>query len=433
MMKKMNKPVYIIDASRTPFLKAQSKLGPGPFSASELAVQTGKNLLLRQKITSSNIDEVIIGCAIPSVDEVNIARVISLRMGCEEKIPAWTVMRNCASGMQALSSASYSIQLGHSEIVLAGGTEALSHSPLLFSAEATQWFARFSSSKDIKSKLIQASKFRPKMLMPIIGILKGLTDSTIGLNMGQTAENLATKFSISRTDADEYSLRSHKNSAEHEQQIHSKQITSIYSSDGMFFNKDDGVRPTLEMSNLKKLKPVFDRPDGTVTAGNSSQVTDGACLFILASEKAVKKFNLEPIGAIIDENWAGLNPAEMGLGPIHALLPIIKRNKIDKSSIDFWEINEAFAAQVLACQAALDDEEYCKNHFGLKEKFGSIDCQKLNVAGGAISLGHPVGASGARIVLNALQLLKDKKGSKAMTSICIGGGQGGAMLIESFQ
>ena len=429
----MKKPVYIIDASRTPFLKANSKLGPGPFSASELAVQTGKNLLLRQEITSSSIDEVIIGCAIPSVDEVNIARVISLRIGCDEKIPAWTVMRNCASGMQALSSASHSIQLGRSDIVLAGGTEALSHSPLLFSTEATRWFARFSSSKDIKNKLNQLFKFRPKMLMPIIGILKGLTDSTIGLNMGQTAENLATRFSISRADADEYSLRSHKNSSTNEKQIHSKQITSVYSSDGSFFNSDDGIRSTLEFSNLEKLKPVFDRPDGTVTAGNSSQVSDGACLFILASEKAVQKFNLKPIGTITDENWAGLSPAEMGLGPIHAFLPIMKRNKINKSSIDIWEINEAFASQVLACQAALDDEDYCKTHLGLNKKFGPIDYQKLNIAGGAISLGHPVGASGARIVLNALQLLKDKKGSKAMASICIGGGQGGAMLIESCQ
>jgi acetyl-CoA C-acetyltransferase len=429
----MNKPVYIIDASRTPFLKAQSKLGPGSFSASELAVQTGKNLLLRQKINSSNIDEVIIGCAIPSVNEVNIARVISLRMGCKERTPAWTVMRNCASGMQALSSASHSIQLGRSDIVLAGGTEALSHSPLLFSTEATRWFARFSSSRDLKNKLNQLSKFKPGMLMPIIGIIKGLTDSTIGLNMGQTAENLATKFSISKNDADEYSLRSHKNSTKYEKEIHSKQITSIYSSDGSFFNRDDGIRPNLEINNLKKLKPVFDRPDGTVTAGNSSQVTDGACLFVLASEKAVNNFNLEPMGAIIDENWAGLSPAEMGLGPIHAFLPIIKRNKIDKSSIDIWEINEAFAAQVLACQAALNNKNYCQTHLDLSEKFGCIDDQKLNVAGGAISLGHPVGASGARIVLNALQLLKKNNGSKAMASICIGGGQGGAMLIESYQ
>ncbi|OUT98115.1 MAG: acetyl-CoA acetyltransferase [Betaproteobacteria bacterium TMED41] len=428
----MNKPVYIIDASRTPFLKAQSKLGPGPFSASELAVQTGKSLLLRQKIAISDIDEVIIGCAVPSVDEVNIARVISSRIGCEDNVPAWTVMRNCASGMQALSSASHSIQLGLADVVLAGGTEALSHSPLLFSNEATRWFAQFSTSKTMSTRLKQMLKFKPKMLMPIIGILKGLTDSTIGLNMGQTAENLAHKFSISKAQADEYSLKSHKKSTDHEKEIHSRQITSIYTSNGSFFNSDDGIRPNIEINNLEKLKPVFDRPDGTISAGNSSQITDGACLFLLASEKAVKKFNLEPIGAIIDEHWAGLNPAEMGLGPIHAFLPIIQRNKLNKSSIDVWEINEAFAAQVLACQAALESDDYCKKNLNLKEKFGQIDEHKLNIAGGAISLGHPVGASGARIVLNALHLLKYKKGSKAIASICIGGGQGGAMFIEGY-
>lgn len=429
----MKKPVYIIDGSRTPFLKAQSKIGPGKFSASELAVQTGKALLLRQNIDSTDIDEVIIGCAIPSVDEINIARVISLRMGCGENVPAWTVMRNCASGMQALSSASHSIQLGRSNLVLAGGTESLSHSPLLFSLEATRWFAQITSSRDLKSKLSKLLKFRPKMLMPVIGILKGLTDSTIGLNMGQTAENLAAKFSISKMAANEYSLRSHQNSIDHEKEIHSQQISSIYSNDGSFFNKDDGIRPNLQMANLEKLKAVFDRPDGTVTAGNSSQVSDGACVFLLASEEAVGNLKLEPIGAILDEQWAGLSPAEMGLGPIHAFLPIMKRNKLEKSSIDVWEINEAFAAQVLACQAALDDDSYCKKYLNLEKKFGRIDDKKLNIAGGAISLGHPVGASGARIILNALQLLKTNNGSKGMASICIGGGQGGAMLIESYQ
>ncbi len=429
----MSQPVYIIDASRTPFLKAQSKLGPGLFSASELAVQTGKSLLMRQKIKLSDINEVIIGCAIPSVNEVNIARVISLRIGCSEKTPAWTVMRNCASGMQALSSASHSIKLGRSDIVLAGGTESLSHSPLLFSLEATRWFAGFSSSRNFSKKLNQLLNFRPHMLIPIISILKGLTDPNIGLNMGQTAENLAKKFSISKNEADQYSLLSHKNSINYEKEIHSKQITSIYSSNGSYFNKDDGIRPNLEIDNLKKLKAVFDRPDGTITAGNSSQVTDGACLFLLASEKAVRDFNLKPIGAIVDEEWAGLSPAEMGLGPIHAFIPIIKRNKLKKSSIDVWEINEAFAAQVLACQAALDNDEYCKLHLDMKEKFGSIDSEKLNIAGGAISLGHPVGASGARIVLNALNLLENKNGKRAIASICIGGGQGGAMLIERYQ
>ena len=278
----------------------------------------------------------------------------------------------------------------------------------------------------------QILKFRPRMLMPIIGILKGLTDSNIGLNMGQTAENLATKFSISRIDADRYSLGSHQKTTVHQDEILSPQISTIYSKDGRLFNNDDGIRLNLELENLQKLRPVFDRPDGTVTAGNSSQVTDGACLLLLASEKAVKENNLKPIGAILDNNWAALNPAEMGLGPIHAFIPLLERNNIDKSVIDVWEINEAFAAQVLACQRALNDPDYCKKFLNLKDKFGEIETEKLNIAGGAISIGHPVGASGARIVLNTLKLLKMKDGSKGIASICIGGGQGGAMLMESF-
>ncbi len=429
----MKEPVYIIDSLRTPFLKAQSKTGPGLFTASELAVQNGKNLLLRNNILSSKIDEVILGCAVPSVEEANIARVVSLRIGCDYKIPAWTVMRNCASGLQALATATNSIELGRSNLILAGGTESLSHSPLLFSNEAARWLAKMTSARDLNSKIKQILRFKPSFLSPIIGILKGLTDPNIGLNMGQTAENLATKFSINRDDADHYSLNSHEKSIAHNNEILSPQISTIYSKNGLEFNKDDGLRTNLKIDDLKKLKPVFDRPDGTVTAGNSSQVTDGSCLFILASESAVKENKLTPIGAIIDYNWAGLNPAEMGLGPIHAFIPLLKKNKLKKSHIDIWEINEAFASQVIACQKALDDQDYCKKYLDLYEKFGSIDESKLNVAGGAISIGHPVGASGARLVLNLLHILKKTNGKKGIASLCIGGGQGGAMLIESYQ
>jgi len=194
---------------------------------------------------------------------------------------------------------------------------------------------------------------------------------------------------------------------------------------------DDGVRRDASLANLAKLKPFFDRKYGNVTPGNSSQITDGAAWIVLASEQAVKDHNLQPIGQIVDSEWAGLDPAQMGLGPVHAATPILKRHNLGLNDLDYWEINEAFAAQVLGCLAAWKDEKYCKEQLGLDRAMGSLDEKKLNVDGGAIALGHPVGASGARIVLHLLKVLKRNNAKRGMASICIGGGLGGAMLVEA--
>ncbi len=174
--------------------------------------------------------------------------------------------------------------------------------------------------------------------------------------------------------------------------------------------------------NLAKLKPFFDRKYGNVTAGNSSQITDGAAWLVLATKEAVKRHDLRPVGRIVDSQWAGLDPAQMGLGPVHASTPILKRHGLKLNELDAWEINEAFAAQVLACLAAWKEDKYCREELGLEGAMGEIDMEKLNADGGAIALGHPVGASGARIVLHLLHTLKRGKGSRGMASICIGGG-----------
>jgi acetyl-CoA C-acetyltransferase len=185
------------------------------------------------------------------------------------------------------------------------------------------------------------------------------------------------------------------------------------------------------VESLAKLRPFFDRKYGNVTAGNSSQITDGAAWLVLASEEALKQHALQPIGRIVDSQWAGLDPAQMGLGPVHAATPILKRNGLGLNDLDYWEINEAFAAQVLGCLAAWKDEKYCRNELGLDGALGALDESKLNVDGGAIALGHPVGASGTRIVLHLLKTLKRTGKKRGMASICIGGGLGGAMLVEA--
>ena len=197
------------------------------------------------------------------------------------------------------------------------------------------------------------------------------------------------------------------------------------------FALDDGVRRDSSMANLAKLKPFFDRKYGNVTPGNSSQITDGATWLILADEAALKRYALKPIGQIVDSQWAGLDPAQMGLGPVHAATPILQRNGLALNDLDYWEINEAFAAQVLGCLAAWKDASYCRDQLGLDGPMGELDAGRLNVDGGAVALGHPVGSSGARIVLHLLKVLKRNNAKRGIASICIGGGLGGAMLVEA--
>jgi acetyl-CoA C-acetyltransferase len=427
----MAEPVYVVDGTRTPFLKARNR--PGPFSASDLAVQAGRALLLRLPFAPTDLDEVILGCASPAPDEVNIGRVAALRMGCGKKVPGWTVMRNCASGMQALDSAIANIRGARSQLVLAGGVDALSRVPLLYSEKMVLWFANFSSAKSAGARAAAFLKLNPAAaLSPIIGIMKGLTDPMVGLLMGQTAENVAYRFGITRGEMDEYAARSHQRVlfAQREDRF-AGEIAALFDAQGNLYESDDGVREDSTPENLAKLKPFFDRKYGNVTAGNSSQITDGAAWLVLASAAAVDKYKLPVLGRIIDSEWAGLDPAQMGLGPVHAATPLLRRHALAFEDVDAWEINEAFAAQVLGCLRAWADDDYCRKELGLERALGKIDETKLNVDGGAIALGHPVGASGARIVLHLLNVLKRSGGRRGIAAICIGGGLGGAMLVES--
>jgi acetyl-CoA C-acetyltransferase len=428
------KPIYIVDGARSPFLKAKNR--PGAFAAGDLATQAGRALLARQRFEPTELDEVILGCAAPSVDEVNIGRVVALRMGCGQKVPGWTVMRNCASGMQALDSGINNILAGRSQLVLAGGVDALSRAPLLYADAMVNWFADMAAARSAAQKAALFARLPLKALLaPVIGIMKGLTDPMVGLLMGQTAENLAYRFGITREQMDEYSVRSHQRVAAAQDAGYlaagGGELEALYDREGNAFTLDDGVRRDASLERLAKLKPFFDRKYGNVTPGNSSQITDGAAWLILASEDAVRRHGLEPAGRIVDSEWAGLDPAQMGLGPVHAATPILERHGLALNDLDYWEINEAFAAQVLGCLAAWKDEAYCRDVLGLPGALGELDMAKLNVDGGAVALGHPVGASGARIVLHLLRTLERNNARRGVAAICIGGGLGGAMLVEA--
>ena len=423
------RPVYVVDGARTPCLKARG--APGPFSAAELATQAARSLLLRQSFAPTAFDEVIAGCVMPGPDEANIARIVALRVGCGERVPAFTVQRNCASGMQALDTAARNIGSGRADLILAGGIEVMSHAPVLLGTAMVAWLAHWSRAKGVVARAKMLAQLRPAHLTPIIGLLRGLTDPVVGLSMGQTAEILAHRFNISREQMDAFAMSSHQRLAAAQDQKHLDEVEVVYDRAGKCYTADDGLRRETDMTSLGKLKPVFDKPFGKVTAGNSAQVTDGAAWLILASEDAVQRHNLPVLARLVDSEWAGVDPAQMGLGPVHAMAPLLMRHGYDTGDIDYWEINEAFAAQVLACMAAWSDADYCRTQLNRENPFSPIDHARLNVDGGGVSIGHPVGASGARIVLHLIHVLRRQNAKRGIASLCIGGGQGGALLVEN--
>jgi acetyl-CoA C-acetyltransferase len=396
-----------------------------------MAVACGRPLLQRQSFAAEAFDEVILGCVNPIADEVNPGRVAALRLGLGERMSGWTVQRNCGSGMQSIDVAFRYIQNGNADLVLAGGVEVLSLTPLLFSQDAVNWYGTLNRARSLPEKLAALAKFRPRMMKPIVGLEHGLTDPIVKLNMGQTGEVLAFIFDISRTEADEYAARSHRRLAAAQAEGRLHEIESMYDQDGVFYDHDDGVRPDSTPEILAKLPPVFEKPFGKVTAGNSSQITDGAAWIILASEQAVERHRLRPLARLIDSRWAALDPTVMGLGPTLASTPLLTEHGLALDDIDLWELNEAFAAQVLACVAAWNDADYCRDVLGLDAALGMIDPARLNADGGAIAIGHPVGCSGARIVLHLVQALRAQKSKRGIATECIGGGQGGAMLVET--
>ena len=395
-------------------------------------MQCGRPLLLRQPFPPSAFDQVILGCVNVIADEMNPARVAALRLGMGEAMTAFTVQINCGSGMQSIDTAYRYIQEGISDLILAGGAESLSHAPLVFRKSAVEWYASLFGARDLAARIKAFLSVRPSFFQPVIGLERGLTDPVVELNMGQTAEILAHDFHVSRHDADAYAAESQQRLAHaHKEKYFEGELEPAFGRDGRVFDYDDGERPDTTVESLAKLRPAFERPWGKVTAGNSSQITDGASWVILASDEAVKKYDLKPRARIVDSAWGALDPSIMGLGPVLSSTKLLQRNKLTLDTIELWEINEAFAAQVLACLAAWADESFCRRALNLPGAAGTIARDMLNVDGGAIGLGHPVGASGNRIVLHLVNAMKRLGKTRGIATECIGGGQGGAMLIEA--
>ena len=422
-------PLAVIAGMRTPFAKAFGPLASVP--ADELGRVALTATLERAGLKADQVDEVIFGNVASPPDTANIARVIALRSGVPQDRVAHTVHRNCASGMEAIVSAWQSIREGRAEIVVAGGTESMSNVPLLWDPRMKDLLLDLSRQKSIFGKLRVMTRFRPAMLKPIPALQLGLTDPTCGLNMGQTAELLVRDFGITRTEQDQFALLSHQRAAATwERCFYKGETAPVMLANGKPVEKDSGPRANQTLEALAKLKPLFETTTGSVTAGNSCPITDGACALVLMSAARARALGLTPLGFIRDYAVTGCEPRRMGLGPVHATHKLIARHGLSLSDFDRIEINEAFAAQVIACQRAFASDQFAEEHFGRTRALGEIPLEKLNVNGGAIALGHPVGTTGARLVLTLLRALKEKKLNRGLATLCIGGGQGMAMWVD---
>lgn len=427
----MPAPLYIVAGARTSFSKMGTDLAAA--DAVDLGRTAAAAVLARTGLDPALIDEVVFGCVGQPIDAVNVSRVIALRAGVPARVPAMTVHRNCASGFEALTTAADRIAAGRGDIYLVGGTESMSHYPLLYTDDAARKFTALSRAKSLPQKLAAFARFRPADFSPRISLQLGLTDPVCGLNMGQTAEVLARDFKISRDAQDAFALRSHQRATAAREKL-ADEITPAYPQGtraSSAVTADNGIRESQTLEALQKLRPLFDRLGGTVTAGNASQITDGACALLVMNEAGLKRTGLTPLGRLVDYAYAGCEPSRMGLGPVFAIARSQQRTGLTLADADLVEINEAFAAQVLACQAAARSADFAHTHLGLAHALGEIPDDLLNVNGGSIALGHPVGASGARLILTALKELHRRKSRRALVSLCIGGGQGAALWLEA--
>jgi acetyl-CoA acetyltransferase family protein len=418
---------------RTPFVRAG-----GVFKredAGHLGARVAREVLAQNALEPDTFDELICGCVGQPFDQANVGRVIALRAGLDESTPARTVARNCASGIEMVTEAATAIEAGYGETYLCVGVEVMSSYPLVFGRKMTDMFARLAGARSGMAKLKALSSFRPSFLAPRIALLEGLTDPTCGMIMGSTAELLARDFGISREEADAYALQSHRRAkAAREEGLLSEEILPHLGAEARAgaasVEHDDGIRDDQTLEALAKLRPYFEKPDGVVTVGNACGISDGAVAMIVTTGRRAQELDLEVLAHLRSFAWAGLDPKRMGLGPVFSSAQALEAAECELSDMHCIELNEAFAAQVLACVKAFESDDYASKHLGRKKALGELDPKRLNVHGGAIAQGHPVGATGGRLLLTAARELQRSDGELALATLCIGGGQGGAVVLE---
>ena len=426
-----DRDVVVVAGVRTPFVKAGT-LFRG-VAAVELGRAAVREAIERADVDPEAVDEVIVGNIAGPADAANLARVIALEAKIPRKVPAFTVSRNCASGIESVVEAAYRIRSGDADLIVAAAVESMSRIPFLFGDEAQDVWTAVARARNLGSRLAAFSRFRPRHFKPTVALELGLTDPVSGLNMGDTAEVLAREFAISRDDQDAFAMRSHKlaaaawNEGRMQGEVLPMPIPPRFEQAA---ERDNGIRENQTPEALAKLKPIFDRRFGTVTAGNSSQITDGAVALVLASGERARSLGLTVMGKIRSWGFAGCDPERMGIGPVLASPIALRRaGGLTMARMERVEINEAFAAQVLACLKAFDSRSFCEDNLGTGA-VGSPPLERINVNGGAIALGHPVGASGGRLILSLLREMERANVSLGLVTMCVGGGQGGAVVVE---
>jgi acetyl-CoA C-acetyltransferase len=390
------KNVYLVGSARTPIGRFGGTLSP--WTAADMGVAVAVESLKRARMSAAQIQESIWGSARQAGGGPNVARQITYRAGAPETVPAYTVNQACGSGLKAIILAAQEIMLGRARAVLAGGTESMSRVP--FYAEGARWGMRMGNMELVDGM------YRD-----------GFNDPLSGLVMGETAENLARQYEISRDEQDVYALRSQQraeiaiSSGRLDDEVFSLEIKGR-KGETSSFSRDEHYRAGTTIESLRKLPPVFSK-EGTVTAGNSSGITDGAAAVVVMSEEALKESGAEAEARIVDYEITGVAPEIMGIGPVPAVRALLDRQKLTLDEIDLIELNEAFAAQVIACDREL-----------------GFDAERLNVNGGAIALGHPIGCTGVRITTTLLHEMKKRKARRGLATLCVSGGMGLALLVE---
>jgi len=445
-MSQSDRDVVIVEGLRTPFAKSGTKLAK--VHPSELGRVALRELIAKTQLDVTLVDEVIIGNTGNPVDTVNIARVLALRAGIPLKTSAYTVHRNCASALESISQGFDKIKSGMAEVVVAGGTENMSQLPVLLPQKFQDLFGRLFAAKgagqaipllwqllkyDLKQIKALLSGNQRDDFFPVIAVMKGLTDPFVGINMGQTAEILAKEWSISRLEQDQFALNSHLLASKAQTDgrfAHEITPVPLLPKLDEFLAEDIGPRATQTIEALQKLRPFFDKATGTITAGNACPITDGAAMVLLMSRKKAQELGYRPIAQIKSYGFAGLEPERMGLGPAYAAPLALRRAGLSMKDMNLIEINEAFAAQVIACVKACDSDQFGQEKLGLSTRVGAIDPKILNVNGGAIALGHPVGATGTRLIITIMKEMQRRQVQFGLATLCIGGGQGGAMILE---
>ncbi len=421
--------VAIVEGCRTPFAKAGTVFSK--MSAIDLGTVAVRELLNRAELDPAEVDELVYGTVVHAVTAPNIAREVQLGAGLPPNAPAHTVSRACASANQAITAAADTIARGYADVVIAGGAESLTDIPILVSRPLRNRLVAASRAKTLGGRVKAFAGMRPRELLPMT---PAIAEPSTGETMGQSAERMAKENGISRGEQDRWALRSHRRAAQGTEDGRlTREIVPMYVEPDFdtVVDRDNGIRTDTSLDKLAKLPPVFDRQYGTVTAGNSSPLTDGASAVLLMSEEKAKALGYEPLGYIRSYAYAALAPsAQLLQGPAYATPIALDRAGVTMRDIELWELHEAFAAQVLSNFQALDSDTFAREELGRSEKVGLIDEDRINVMGGSIAIGHPFGATGGRLTVTLLNEMKRRGLGLGLVTVCAAGAMGFAMVLE---